>query len=342
MIDLAGPALTAQEREMLLHPQAGGVILFARNCVGIDQLKELTAEIHALRKPRLLIGVDQEGGRVQRFRQGFTRLPAPRCLGRIYDGDSGRALELADSAGWLMAAELRAVGVDISFAPVLDLDRGVSGVIGDRALHRHPEAVADLARAYTSGMRRAGMAAVGKHFPGHGGVEPDSHTAAPVDERPIADIVSEDLLPFERMIHFGLPGIMPAHVIYARADARPAGYSAYWLRTVLREQLGFQGAIFSDDLSMKAAEHAGDYGQRARAALAAGCDMVLACNNPAGAAQALDALSGYAAPASQIRLTRMRGQLETDHAQLRASEAWRFAYRGVCSIDESPTLELDV
>ncbi len=343
MLDLAGPAIGAQERERLLHPQVGGVILFARNGVSANQLKELTAEIHALRKPRLLIGVDQEGGRIQRFRQQeFTRLPAPRRLGKIYDTDRGRALELADSAGWMMAAELRAVGVDISFAPVLDLDRGVSGVIGDRALHRDPEIVADLARAYMVGMRRAGMAAVGKHFPGHGSVRPDSHSAAPVDDRPVADILAEDLLPFERMIHYGLPGIMPAHVVYAQADARPAGHSRYWLQQVLRERLGFQGAIFSDDLSMKAAEQAGDYGQRARAALEAGCDMVLVCNNPIGAAQALDALNGYAAPASQVRLTRMHGQQAAEHAQLRASEAWKLAQQALCAIDESPTLELDV
>jgi beta-N-acetylhexosaminidase len=342
MLDLVGTALTDAEREMLCHPQTGGVILFTRNYVGVDQLQALVREIHALRKPRLLIGVDQEGGRVQRLRSGFTPLPAPRRLGQIYNQHRARALELAEQTGWLMAAELRAVGVDFSFAPVLDVDRGVSGVIGDRALHRNPEVVAELARRYMLGMRRAGMAAVGKHFPGHGGVKEDSHSALPVDDRTLADILAEDALPFERMIHYGLAGIMPAHVVYTAADRRPAGYSRYWLREILRRRLGFQGAIFSDDLSMKGAEEVGGYGERAAAALEAGCDMVLVCNNPDGARSALTRLEGFEAPASQVRLTRLHGQQPFAYDELRASQAWRTAERVVRTIDESPTLELDV
>jgi beta-N-acetylhexosaminidase len=342
MVDLVGPTLTAQERELLQHPQTGGVILFTRNFISVDQLRELVNEIHALRKPRLLIGVDQEGGRVQRFRQGFTRLPALRRLGQIYDRDRDSGLKLADKAGWLMAAELSSVGVDFSFTPVLDLDRGISGVIGDRAFHSDPQAVAELAHAYMIGIRRAGMAAIGKHFPGHGGVKEDSHTVLPVDNRLMADIFTEDVLPFERMIHYGLAGIMPAHVVYPHGDRRPAGYSSYWLRDVLRERLGFQGAIFSDDLSMKGAGEPGDYGQRAALALSAGCDMVLVCNNPDGTAAALDHLGDYEAPASQVRLTRLHGQQHLNHDGLRASELWRIAEHAVRSIDDSPWFEMDV
>jgi beta-N-acetylhexosaminidase len=342
MLDLVGLTLTAQEREMLRHPQTGGVMLFTRNYASIDQLTALVAEIHAMRRPRLLIGVDQEGGRIQRLHTGFTRLPAPRKLGRIYNQAQTRALALADQTGWLMAAELRSVGIDFSFAPVLDLDRGVSDVIGDRAFHGDPQVVAQLAQAYMNGMRRAGMAAIGKHFPGHGAVREDSHKELPVDHRLPADILTVDLLPFERMIHYGLAGIMPAHVIYTHADQEPAGYSSYWLKTVLRGQLGFQGAIFSDDLSMGGAKLVGDYGQRALAALGAGCDVALICNNPDGANSALRRLEQYEAPASQVRLTRLHGQQDLIYEALRASQTWREAEQAVRAIDESPTLELDV
>jgi beta-N-acetylhexosaminidase len=342
MLDLVGPALTAHECKMLQHPQVGGVILFTRNYVSVEQLRELVIEIHSLRRPKLLIGVDQEGGHIQRLRAGFARLPALRRLGQAYDENHGHALKLADHMGWLMAAELRAVGIDISFAPVLDLDRGKSLIIGDRALHHDPQAVADLAHQYMIGMRRAGMAAIGKHFPGHGGVKEDSHRESPVDERPLADILAEDVLPFERMIHYGLAGIMPAHVIYPCADDRPAGYSRYWLRDVLRHRLGFEGAIFSDDLSMRAAEKIGDCGQRAVTALQAGCDMALICNNPDGAAAALTRLDGFEAPASQIRLTRLHGQQFLDHKKLHASQVWRVAEQAIRSIDDPPWLEMDV
>lgn len=342
MLDLVGTVLTEREREVLCHPQTGGVILFTRNYAGVEQLQALVGEIHELRKPRLLVGIDQEGGRIQRLRQGFTRLPALRRLGQVYDQEGARALELAEHAGWLMAAELRAVGIDFSFAPVLDLDRGVSGVIGDRALHRNPQVVAELARGVMLGMRRAGMAAVGKHFPGHGGVQEDSHSALPLDNRPLADIFAEDVLPFERMINYGLAGIMPAHVVYTAADRRPAGYSSYWLKDVLRQRLGFQGAIFSDDLSMKGAEDVGGYGERAVAALEAGCDMVLVCNNPNGAQTALQHLEGFEAPASQVRLTRLHGQQSVAYDALRPSQAWRTAERMVRTFDASPTLEMDV
>jgi len=244
MVDLQGEALTGEERELLRHPAVGGVILFSRNFSSPEQLEELVRGIHALREPHLLVAVDQEGGRVQRFREGFSLLPPVRRFGELHDRTPGAAREAARLAGWLMASELRAVGVDFSFAPVLDLDHGVSCVIGDRAFHSDPKVVARLARAWLAGMRDAGMAATGKHFPGHGAVVADSHVDVPVDERRIEE--------------------------------------------VLRGRLGFQGAVFSDDLGMAGAAVAGDIIARAEAALAAGCDMILVCNDPEGAGMVVE------------------------------------------------------
>ncbi|OGI38013.1 MAG: beta-N-acetylhexosaminidase [Candidatus Muproteobacteria bacterium RBG_16_62_13] len=327
MLDIQGTALTAEDRERLRHPLTGGLILFSRNYESPEQIAALVEEIHGLRHPRLLVAVDHEGGRVQRFRDGFTRLPACRRFGEIHDENPKRALRLAEAAGWLMAAELRAVDIDFSFAPVLDLDRGISAVIGDRAFHGDPEVVAALADAYLHGMRHAGMAATGKHFPGHGGCEADSHLALPVDERQYADLRIEDLIPFERLIQHGLAGIMPAHVLYPKIDREPAGFSPFWLKKVLRGELGFQGVIFSDDLSMEGARGAGDPVGRARAALAAGCDMVLVCNDPAAAGQILDGLGPYDDPVAHLRLVRMHGHPAPDRAALMASAEWRDAVR---------------
>lgn len=341
MLDLVGTSLGQEERALLRHPQAGGVILFTRNFESVGQLAELVREIHALREPRLLVAVDHEGGRVQRFRSGFTRLPPVQALGRIYDRDRAEGRRLAEETGWLMAAELRAVGVDFSFAPVLDLAHGVSGVIGDRAFHRDPEAVTDLAQHYIRGVHRAGMVAVGKHFPGHGGVRADSHLELPVDHRRLDEIREQDLLPFARLAH-QLAGVMPAHVIYPQADALPAGFSAYWLQGVLRSELGFEGVIFSDDLSMAATQDYGDYPARARAALGAGCDMVLVCNHPEGARAVLEALEGHEDPVSQIRLARLHGRRPTTWGDLHASAEWHAAQAAVASYDDSPFLEMNV
>jgi len=329
MLDVAGFELTSEERERLRHPLTGGVILFARNYQSPVQIEALVSAIHRLRQPPLLVAVDHEGGRVQRFRDGFTSLPAVARFGEVYDENPKRGRRLAETAGWLMAAELRAVGVDFSFAPVLDVGRGISRVIGDRAFHASPEAVADLAHAYMTGMHRAGMAATGKHFPGHGGVEADSHVAAPVDERRYQDIYMEDVVPFERMIHYGLEGIMPAHVIYSKVDPHPAGFSRFWLQQLLRGELGFEGVIFSDDLSMEGAKAVGGVIERARAALAAGCDMVLVCNDPVAAGELLDGLGQHDNPVALLRLARMHGRHAVTRADLLADSSYREAVRAV-------------
>lgn len=340
LVDLKGTTLSDEERDMLRHPLVGGVIFFTRNFASAEQIAALTGEIHALRTPPLLVCVDHEGGRVQRFKTGFTRLPAVRKLGKVYDRDAKHARHLAETCGWVMAIELRAVGIDFSFAPVLDLDRGISRVIGDRAFHTQPEAAADLAHSYLRGMRVAGMAGTGKHFPGHGGCEADSHVDVPVDPRRYEDILLEDLVPFERMIHFGLEAVMPAHVIYQNVDAQPAGFSTFWLKEVLRARLGFQGVIFSDDLNMEGARVAGGYVERAQAALAAGCDMVLVCNNPQAAQQVLDGLGPHNDPVSQTRLIRMHGRGTLDRAQLQQQAQWQQAVERLNELNDDPTLDL--
>jgi beta-N-acetylhexosaminidase len=294
MIDVAGTALTDEERERLLDPLVGGVILFARNYADSDQLRALTADIRALRDPALIIAVDHEGGRVQRFRtDGFTRLPSMRSLGALWARDHLAALEAARATGFVLAAELRAHGVDLSFTPVLDLDYGCCRAIGNRAFHRDPQVVSALAQALCAGMAEAGMGCVGKHFPGHGFVEADSHHDVPVDERDFDTVWNEDIAPYRHRLGRQLAGVMPAHVIYPNADPspepQPAGFSPFWLKEVLRDRLGFRGVIFSDDLNMEGARVAGDIVGRAKAAYAAGCDMLLVCNRPDLAAELLDA-----------------------------------------------------
>ena len=298
MIDIAGTRLTDLDRERLCHPLVGGVILFTRNYQSRSQLAALCDEIHALRP--LPIAVDHEGGRVQRFRDGFTRLPAMRKLGELWDTRPGEAVELARALGFVLAAELRATGVDFSFAPVLDLDWGRSGVIGDRAFHRDPRAVIELAAGVIAGLRAAGMACCGKHFPGHGWVTADSHVAIPVDERGLAAL-APDLAPYGAL---KLDAVMPAHVIYTHVDARPAGFSPLWLGK-LRNEYGFDGVIFSDDLSMEGASVAGGIVERAAAAWSAGCDMLLVCNAPDAVGELLARWQVQAEPARTRRVERL-------------------------------------
>ncbi|MFA7292183.1 MAG: beta-N-acetylhexosaminidase [Rhodocyclaceae bacterium] len=275
MIDIAGTELTGLDRERLSHPAVGGIILFSRNYQSPEQLQRLCDEIHALREPRLPIGIDHEGGRVQRCREGFTRLPAMRSLGDVWDRDPAKAQTMARAIGYVLAAELRACGIDLSFTPVLDLDWGRSSVVGTRAFHSDPQVVTTLAGALIDGLRQAGMIACGKHFPGHGWVEADSHVAIPVDERGL-DELAADMLPYRQL---KLDAVMPAHISFPKWDCKSAGFSSYWIG-ILRNDIKFNGVVFSDDLSMEGASVAGDVLARAEAAYRAGCDMLLVCNSP--------------------------------------------------------------
>ncbi|MSP86944.1 MAG: beta-N-acetylhexosaminidase [Methylotenera sp.] len=308
MLDVVGTELCAEDIRRLQHPLVGGVILFKRNFINNAQLNALTASIHEVRYPPLLIAVDHEGGRVQRFRDGFTKIPPMREFGKIWDKNPKKAKELAAEAGWILAAELRAHGVDFSFTPVLDMDYGDSLVIGDRAFHLEAKAINDLAFALMQGLKKGGMSAVGKHFPGHGFVVADSHVSMPVDDREFDQIAQHDMQPFRMLIDDGIPAIMPAHVVYPKVDDKPAGFSARWLQKILRERLGFNGVIFSDDLSMEAASAGGDVTTRALAALHAGCDMVLLCNQPAMQDELLENLQWSISAQSIARLARMHGQ----------------------------------
>ena len=321
VLDPAGPALAEDDRRRLLHPAAGGVILFSRNYESPEQLLALTEEIAGLRDPELPICVDHEGGRVQRFALGFSTIPPMRRLGVLWDRDREAARRAARAVGTVISAELGAHGVDFSFTPVLDLDFGSSAVIGQRAFHYDPNAVGALAAQLIQGLAGGGMAAVGKHFPGHGFAAADSHVAVPTDPRPSKDIFRKDLLPYRQAIKAGLAAVMPAHVIYPQADAEPAGYSAYWLRDVLRAKLGFEGLVFSDDLSMEGASTAGGVPERARAALAAGCDQVLLCQQPKDQEVLLESLASTPLAVPE-RVERMRRKGSRD---FRKSVAYREA-----------------
>jgi beta-N-acetylhexosaminidase len=339
MVDLAGVALEPAERELLGHPQVGSVILFARNYESPEQLARLTGEIHAVRTPPLLVAVDQEGGRVQRFREGFTRLPPLREIGRRYGASRADGLALARQLGWLMAAELRAAGVDMSFAPCVDVDYGVSSVIGDRALHADPRAVAELAVAYMLGMREAGMAATAKHFPGHGAVAADSHVALPVDRREWPDIEA-DLQPYRRLIANGLPSVMVAHVVFPEVDDRPASLSGKWIGGVLRGELGFQGAVFADDLSMAGAAAFGGIPARGALALEAGCDVLPVCNDRAAAVALIESLQRPPDPVSRMRLVRLHGR-EAGPPALASDPRWQSAVAAARELVERPELRLE-
>ena len=325
MVDVEGLTLTDEDRTLLANPLVGGVILFSRNYENHDQLHAL---ITAMREcsDNLLVAVDHEGGRVQRFRDGFTRIPPMGYFGELYQSDKTKAVTLAKECGWLFASELRAFDIDFSFAPVLDLDYGVSSVIGDRSFSADANTVSILANALIEGMREAGMASTGKHFPGHGAIEADSHIDLPVDDRPFQTIQTQDIEPFKQVMASGLNAIMPAHVIYNKVDDKPAGFSALWLKDILRRQLAFNGVIFSDDLTMEGASVVGGYASRAESALAAGCDMILVCNNRTGAIEALEYLiqsndKGVDSESS-ARLNAMKGCGKLTLLELRHSERW--------------------
>ncbi len=338
MVDVAGPELSAEDRDVLAHPLVGSVILFTRNYTDPAQLQQLVAQIHAVRSPRLLIAADQEGGRVQRFRAGFTPLPPLRLIGHQYDLDRAAGLELARRHGWLMASELLACGLDISFAPCVDLDYGFSEVIGDRAFHSRAAAVGDLAVAYMHGMRDAGMAATAKHFPGHGAVVADSHLALPVDRRALADL-SEDLTPYRRLIDNGLPAVMAAHILFPKVDSQPASLSRRWISQVLRGELQFSGAVFADDLSMAGAASGGDILARATQALEAGCDVLPVCNSRPNVLRLLADLRLAPDPASHLRQARLRAHAHPDRASLHAADHWRVCREALAKCGQPPALK---
>lgn len=341
MLDIEGRQLTPADRALLREPSVGGVILFSRNYESPSQIADLVAAIRSLRSPPLLIAVDHEGGRVQRFRDGFSAIPPMRRVGRQYDSDPDAALSLAKSAGWLIASELRAMDIDLSFTPCVDLDWGVSEIIGNRAFHRKPDVVADLASAFCNGLRSAGMAAVAKHFPGHGAVVADSHDQLPVDRRNYGDLL-DDMQPYEKLIaKRQLAGVMIAHIVYAETDALPASFSPYWIKEQLRNRLGYDGAVLCDDLSMKATASMGSMPTRAKLALEAGCDMVLVCNDRPAASATVAALRDYSNPLSLVRLARLHGTGSVMRESLLASEEWHMAADRLKHWLDPPQLELD-
>ncbi len=331
MIDLRGAEIDADERSWLQSPAVGGVVLFTRNFRDLKQLSELVAGIRAARNPPLLVAVDHEGGRVQRFRRPFTELPPMRALGTLHDRNPQEALAAARAFGWLMASELRALGIDLSFAPVVDLDLGIAEVIGDRALHSSPAVVSALSAEFCAGANAAGMAMTAKHFPTHGGAHADSHAALAVDDRAL-DQLTDGFDPYRHLIAAGLAGVMVGHVIFPSVDPLPASLSPFWMRDQLRDRLGFAGAVLSDDMSMAGADVGGDCGRRILQSLEAGCDMVLLCNSPEEIPGAIDALADFRNPASGPRLARLRGGAQPSWEELRASDRWRVARKQLDSL----------
>ncbi len=345
MLDVDGFELSQQDKEILNHPAVGGVILFSRNYHDTEQLSHLVQSIRVAADKNILIAVDHEGGRVQRFIKGFTRIPAMRRIGELYDKDPKTSKKLATDIAWLMAAELRSVGIDFTFAPVVDIDYKKCDVIGDRAFHSNPKAVYELSYAFCQGLEQAGMASVAKHFPGHGAVSEDSHIDIPDDAREFDLIFQNDILPFRLLIQNTLSAIMPAHVIYSKIDKLPAGFSHYWLQTILREKLNFNGVIFSDDLNMQGASVAGDrYSDRANAARDAGCDMILICNNRPAATEIIAEMKSPIDPVSATRLTRMHGRKPIEYKDLMQIERWHNVVSRIQNYIEAqnPNFELDL
>jgi beta-N-acetylhexosaminidase len=324
ILDLIGPELSADEKELLQHPLVGGVILFARHYQSPEQIQQLCQSIRAARANPILITVDQEGGRVQRFKEGFTILPPMEKIGKLYEKSPAQALTFAEECGWMMASELLSVGVDLSFAPVLDLNKKICPAIGDRAFHEKPAVIIALANALIKGMNHAGMAATGKHFPGHGSVPVDSHRSLPIDNREWNDIEKQDFIPFQQLIQNKISAIMPAHILFSKIDDKPVGFSKHWLQDILRKQLQFSGVIVSDDLNMSGADIIGNYAERAQAALDAGCDMILICNNRTGVLQILDHLPQNNYILSEQKFNMLQGKISaTNLSDLKSTKIWQ-------------------
>lgn len=336
ILDIAGTEIDQEDKALLGHPSVGGVILFARNFENPSQLRALCDSIRQARPEPLLIFVDQEGGRVQRFREGFVTLPPMQTYGKCFDLDPELGCHFAELGGWIMASEVLAAGIDLSLAPVLDLNKSMHSVVGDRSFHRDPFKVISLARAFIKGMRNAGMATTGKHFPGHGSVAADSHVTLPIDERSINEITNDDIVPFVELMKSELDVVMPAHIIFSSVDDKPVGFSSYWLKKILRERYQFKGVVISDDLNMAGAAFVGDYPSRAMAALDAGCDMLLICNNRQAAIQMIDGLPrDCVLPAEHFTRLRTKSTLSFD--RLRQSNIWREktdAFEKICERNE--------
>jgi len=326
MLDVQGTSLTEEDKELLKHPLVGGLILFTRNYESPEQITSLTKEIRNAANGDILIAVDHEGGRVQRFREQFCKIPAMGKLMQYAGNDIHKAKTLAKHCATLMAFEVQAVGIDISFAPVLDIN-GVSDVIGDRAFHSQPEYVSSIASAFIEGMNIAGMQATGKHFPGHGSVKEDSHLALPIDKRSRAEIFNFDLTPFKQLItNNSLAALMPAHIIFPELDDQAVGFSTFWLQNILRQELGFDGVIFSDDLSMEGAACVGGYIERAEAAQQAGCDMLLTCNNRASTIEVIDKANIEIIEQSSYRLRRLLKTTTNTWHDRKDSSLWRTSH----------------
>lgn len=323
ILDIESTRLSEADAQLLKRPEVGGVILFSRNYESLGQLNELTSAIKALRR-ELVIAVDHEGGRVQRFKEGFTRIPPMQAFGRYYQHDSAAALAAARETGWLLASELIAAGIDFSFAPVLDVDDCVSDIIGDRSFSSDPELVVELGGALIDGMHDAGMATTGKHFPGHGGVKADSHLELPCDPRSMDELLARDMLPFAKLLP-KLDAIMPAHIVFSAVDPLPVGFSPYWVKSLLKQAWGFNGIVFSDDLTMEGAATVGGYARRAELALAAGCDVILVCNNRPAALETVDYVASVANSPRSCGLEKMRAAEPLDANALRESARWKNA-----------------
>ena len=322
MIDIEGYTLTPADHSFLCNALIGGVILFARNYKSPEQLTQLIKEIHGLRDPPLLVAVDHEGGRIQRFINGFTRIPPMRYLGHYYDKDKNDACFLTERIGWIIGSELRAVGIDLCFAPCVDIDRNLNDVIGDRAFHLSPKIIRDLAASFCKGLQEAGMASIAKHFPGHGGVSMDSHHALPLDNRSITKL-RDDIYPYEALNkQRAIAAIMMSHVLYPKIDSLPAGFSSFWIEDYLRSNIGFDGAIFSDDLNMKAAADFGSMQERAKIALIAGCDMILICNNRSAAKLVVKSIDKNLNPFSMTRLAKLYGTGNVSRKKLLGGSEW--------------------